>query len=78
MVKVKIQQSEPPLEKVVLARAIMDASAAMTQLLASGRNARAIRILVSAASGINQTQVKVVMECLADLAAQFTTNTRKS
>jgi hypothetical protein len=70
--KVMVDAGDPPVDKVILAKAIVDASAAMKRLAASGLNQKAIRLLVSHSSGVNQTQVKCVLDSLEQLAADYT------
>ena len=69
--KIRVDLGAPPIEKVMLAKAIVDASTSMKKLLASGLNTRAIRLLVADDSGVNQTQVKAVMESLSVLESRY-------
>jgi hypothetical protein len=73
-VKTKVtiaQDKEKPVEKVVLAQAILDISAAMKRLSQSPLNRRAILVLTSDASGVNRTTVDTVIDCLESLETKY-------
>ncbi len=70
--KVKVVQDDAaPVEKEVLAQAIVDISAALKKLRASGLNERAILALVKDDTGISKAEVKRVLDSLAGLRRTY-------
>ncbi len=66
-----IQEDGAPVEKTVLAKAIVDISSAMTALRKSGLNRKAIVILTSHAAQVPQGTVKAVLDGLEDLRRSY-------
>jgi len=66
-----IQDADKPVEKEILAEAIIKASDALTKLLSSGLNKRAIILLVSADAGVGRNAVECVLDSLADLKRTY-------
>lgn len=67
-----IQDPDQPVDKDVLAKAIVDVAEAMRRLQRSGLNKKAIVVLVSHDAKVPQGTVKVIMESLEFLAATYT------
>lgn len=65
------QNPDNVIEKFVLAKAITDISQAMTRLVASGLNERAIVCLVHEASGVGKQDIRAVLASLRTLAKEF-------
>lgn len=61
------QDEEAPVERPVLAQAIVDISKAARALLDSGLNDRAINLLVADRSGVPITKVGYVLDALREL-----------
>lgn len=69
---VRMKQSDPPVAKEILAEAITKISEAMTALLASGINEKAIIILIQAESGgMRRDQIKLVLDNLKKLKGWY-------
>lgn len=68
-----VQDAEKPIEKPVLAQAIVDISKAAKALAASGLNRRAIVLLVSHSAAVPQGTVKAVLDSLESLTRDYTT-----
>lgn len=66
------QDDEAPIERVVLAKAIVDMSAAVERLRRSGLNDRAIIVLVSDKTKIAKGTIEDVLDGLASLSATYT------
>lgn len=66
------QNPEQPVEKKVLAQAIVDISKAFVQLSKSGLNRKAIVVLVKNSSGAPQYQVENVLNALENLKRDYT------
>lgn len=66
------QDPEKPIEKKVLAQAIVDISSAMLKLFRSGLNRKAIIILTAQSSGHPQYVVGSVLDALESLKKDFT------
>lgn len=79
MKKVQIVQEEGAvIEQPVLARAIMDISAAMKELLRSGLNRRAIICLMHGNTvGLGKHDIEVVLDSLESLADDYTSRRAK-
>lgn len=71
-VVLKDAESEPVVEQVVLTRAIVDISAAMKRLTASGLNRKAIVVLVHDQSRIAKRDIELVLNNLEALAEDYT------
>lgn len=66
--KVSVQQdADNPVEKTVLAQAIVDISRAAKRLSDSGLNRRAIEILLHHESRIPLRDIKTTLDCLKNL-----------
>jgi len=71
-VKVKIEQDEEaPIERRVLAVEIMKISAALSHLLDSGLNERAIVALVADATDVGRPDIRAVLTSLKTLHREF-------
>lgn len=70
-VVVKHKDEQKPVEKVVLAEAIMAVSEAMRKLSASGLNRKAIVTLVKDATGITKQDIEIILDTLVDLKAMY-------
>lgn len=71
-VKVSVQQDpEKPVEKLVLAQAIVDIAGAMKKLLASGLNERAVVTLVAASTGFGHGTVRTVMQAINNMERDY-------
>ncbi len=66
------QDKEFPVEKKVLALAIVDIGTAMRALMASGLNRKAIVVLTAHKSGYSQSTVTAVIDALEQLARDYT------
>ena len=65
------QNPEAPVEKKVLAQAIVDISVAVKKLSASGLNRKAITLLTAHSSGQYQNTVERVIDALENLAKTY-------
>lgn len=72
-VKTVVVQPEPPIEKRVLADAIVAVSKAMTDLQKSGLNREAIVVLVCNDTKLARRDVNAVLDALRILKARYTT-----
>lgn len=72
-VKTVVVQPEPPIEKRVLADAIVAVSKAMTDLQKSGLNREAIVVLVCTETKLSRRDVNAVLDALRILKARYTT-----
>lgn len=68
-----IQDDEKPIEKKILAQALVDMSKSMKSLLASGLNRQAIVILIHDRSKIGKTHIEIVLNNLEALREDYTT-----
>ena len=72
MAKVKIAQSpDAPVEKEVLAEAIVSISSSMSKLLASGMNRRAVVTLIAYDTGVSRTHIDAVLNSLESLKHNY-------
>ena len=67
------QDKENPVPKKILAQAIVDISAAVKRLAASGLNRKAIVVLLSHDSGQPQYVIENVLSSLEQLSRDYTT-----
>jgi len=67
----KVVQSDPPVEKEVLAEAIVNISKGMTGLLKSGLNKRAITLLIQDHTGLNRGAITAVLDALPQLEKMY-------
>lgn len=65
------QDSEDVVEKTVLAKAILDMSAAMKKLSASSLNRRAIVCLVHDACNVGKPDIRAVLDSLESLQKDY-------
>ncbi len=71
-VKVNVIHGEQPVERNVLAQAIVEISGAMRKLTASGLNRDAVIVLVrDKLNGIGKREIRLVFDALADLEREF-------
>lgn len=71
-VKVSVQQDpEKPVEKNILAQAIVDIAGAMKKLLASGLNEQAIVTLVAGKTGFGHGTIRTVMQAMSHLERDY-------
>ena len=70
-IKVVQKDGEKPVEKEVLADAILKVSDAMRKLSATGLNRKAIVALVKDASGITKKDIEIILDTLVDLKALY-------
>jgi hypothetical protein len=70
-VKVLQKDADKPIEKEILAEAILKVSDAMRKLSASGLNRDAIVALVKDASGITKKDINNILDTLVDLKALY-------
>lgn len=66
-----IQDEEKPVERPVLATAIVEISRAMTKLLDGGLNERAVVCLVHDACGVGKPDIRAVLSSLKTLHRDF-------
>lgn len=66
------QDTEAPVPEGVLAQAIVDMSKAMTHLLKSGLNRRAIVVLIAHDTKVPMRTVGLVLDSIRDLAKNYT------
>lgn len=77
--KVVVNQDEDaPVERPVLAQAIVDISKAAQKLADSGLNQRAIRLLVADQSGVPMTTVGYVLNALVVLESVYCASPKRS
>jgi|GEM_PF-3150370 len=69
--KVIQKDGEKPIEKEILADAIVNVSAAMRKLSASGLNRNAIVTLVKDATGITKKDIEQILQALVDLKRMY-------
>jgi len=72
-VRTTVVQPEPPIEKRVLADAIVAVSKAMTDLQKSGLNREAIVVLVCNDTKLSRRDVNSVLDALRVLRSRYTT-----
>ena len=65
--RIKVQKSEPPESKVVLAEAIVNIGNAAKKLLASGLNKKAVIVLLQAETKLPQRDIRLVLDSLSQL-----------
>jgi hypothetical protein len=70
--KVTVEQSDPPIDKKVLAQAVVDISKAFKDLQKSGLNRKAIIVLVAHKASVYMSQVEIVLNALDRLADDYT------
>lgn len=66
------QDPESPVERAVLADAILGIEYAMKKLLKSGLNRHAIIVLVHDACNVGKTDIRAVLDSLETLAKDYT------
>lgn len=66
------QDPEAPIERTVLAGAIIGIEYAMKKLLKSGLNRRAIVVLVHDSCNVGKPDIRAVLESLETLAKDYT------
>ncbi len=66
------QDVAAPVERKVLAQAILDISKAANRLAASGLNHKGIVVLVSHSAALPQSTVRAVLDALEQLAGDYT------
>ena len=69
---VVIENTDAPVGRDMLAKTIVDISASMTRLLASGLNRRAIVILIHDESKISKRTIEYLLDSLEQLAEDYT------
>ena len=67
------QDEEKPIATEIIAKAIVDISAATNKMLAAGLKQETIVILVSSRSGISKKNVNIVINCLSSLREIYCT-----
>ena len=67
----KVIQTDPPVEKEVLADAIIRVSDGMSALSRSGLNQRAIVALLQDYTNLPKTQIKMVLNGLSELKGMY-------
>ncbi len=72
MDKVKVVQSEPPVEKEVLAAAVVNISGALTALYKSGLNRDAIEVLLVDATRLPKRDIRAVLDAMKTLRSRYT------
>lgn len=68
---IEVEQSEPPVKRVVLAEAILQISRAAQELSTSGLNEKAIVILLSAKTGLGRGICETVVHGLKELEREY-------
>jgi hypothetical protein len=69
---VKVQQDkDAPIERPVLAKAIVEIGKGFTRLLASGLNERAVIALVADSSNVGRPDIRAVLESLKSLERNY-------
>lgn len=66
-----VQDAEKPVDKAVLAKAIVDLSAAAKRLAAGGLNRKAVVVLLSHDTGVGQGVIKAVLESMEHLQQTY-------
>lgn len=66
-----VQDEEKPIETSVLAKAIVDMSAAAKRLSQSGLNRKAITLLIAHDAGLGQGTVKAILDSLEHLQSTY-------
>lgn len=66
-----VQDDEKPVSKEVLAQAIVDIAAAGKRLAAAKLNRKAVVLLLAHSSGVNRTEVGLVLDSIADLEREY-------
>lgn len=66
------QDEDRPIEKHVLAKAIVEMSASMKRLLASGINRKAIIVLLNDQTSLGKGTIAMVLDGLEQLAKEYT------
>lgn len=72
METVKVVQSEPPVEKEVLAAAIVNISGAIAALNKSGLNRAAIEVLLAHETKISRRDIRIILDALKTLRSRYT------
>lgn len=72
METVKVVQSEPPVEKEVLAAAIVNISGAITALNKSGLNRTAIEVLLAHETKISRRDIHIILDAMKTLRSRYT------
>ena len=69
--KIEVEQSEPEIPTKILAESIVQISADMKKLRASGLNRKAIVVLLKHSTGIPMVDIDKVIDALAELRATY-------
>lgn len=67
MPRIKVQKSDPPESKVVLAEAIVNIGNAAKKLSESGLNEKAVIILLQAETKLSRRDIKLILDSLKQL-----------
>lgn len=67
-----LQDPEKPIATEIIAKSIVDLSAAAKKMLASGLTERAIIVLLQDHTKLGQTDIRTVLRALPELAATYT------
>jgi hypothetical protein len=69
--KLVVSQPDPPIEKPILAEAIVEISDGVTELLKSGVNHRAVVVLLRDQTGIAKRDIEHVLRALKSLKQDY-------